>query len=183
MPTPTEGDNTDTSRQPVSTQARFSARLARGVDVLSNVCGFLSGLAMLAILVLICSEIVLRQFRSSLLVTDEIGGYLNAAVVFFGLAYTLRYGGFIRVEAVYDSLGPRLKSLATWLFLGITTLFVSVLLYVSIKHVRYAYVQDTRAVSILETPEWIPQSVMIVGLLVLLLQLIAMIINRAHNVP
>jgi TRAP-type C4-dicarboxylate transport system permease small subunit len=155
----------------------------RAVNALSNVCGFLSGLAVVAILVLISCEIVLRQFRSSLLVTDEFGGYLNAAVVFLGLAYTLRHGGFIRVEILYDNLGPRMKSLATWVLLTVSTVFIGVLFYVAIKHITYSYTQDTRAVSVLETPEWIPQLTMVLGLAVLLLQLIALVIARARNVP
>ena len=155
----------------------------RAVALISNVCGFLSGLAVIAILILICCEIVLRQFRSSLLVTDEIGGYLNAAVVFLGLAYTLRNGGFIRVEVVYDTLGERWKRMAVWTFVIISTIFVGVLFYVAIGHITYAFVQDTRAVSVLETPEWIPQSAMVLGLAVLLLQLIAFIVERARNVP
>ena len=61
-----------------------------------------SAIAVVAILVIVCIETVLRQFQASLLVTDEIAGYLNAAAIFLGLAWTLREGGFIRVELLYD---------------------------------------------------------------------------------
>ncbi len=47
----------------------------------------------------------------------------------------------------------------------------------------YAFERDTRAVSIIDTPEWIPQSVMVLGLAILLLQLVAWIVDRvrAHS--
>jgi hypothetical protein len=52
-----------------------------------------------------------------------------------------------------------------------------------VLHVQYAFLQDTRAVSVLNTPEWIPQSMMVVGLAVLFLQLIAYLVERVRNVP
>jgi TRAP-type C4-dicarboxylate transport system permease small subunit len=116
-------------------------------------------------------------------VTDEIAGYLNAAAVFLGLAYTLKSGGFIRVEIVYDAMPPALRTLARWIFTTVATVFVATILYYAALHVQYAFLQNTRAVSVLDTPEWIPQSVMAIGLAVLLLQLIAFLVERVRNVP
>ncbi|MBU2531664.1 MAG: TRAP transporter small permease [Alphaproteobacteria bacterium] len=156
---------------------------SRCANMLSDLGGALSGLCIVAILIIVCTEVVLRQLKLSLLVTDEIGGYLNAAVVFLGLAYTLRTGGFIRVEVVYDLLPARIKVLARWLFTLASTGFVGLIFYYACLHVIYAFNQDTRAVSVLETPEWIPQSIMVLGLGILVLQLLAMLIGRVRNVP
>ncbi len=157
--------------------------VGRLADRISTAAGVLAGVCIVAILLVVCTEVVLRQFRQSLLVTDEIAGYLNAAAVFLGLAYTLKSGGFIRVEVVYDAMPPALKALARWVFTTIATVFVGVILYYAFLHVRYAFSHDTRAVSVLETPEWIPQSVMVIGLSVLILQLIAFLVERVRNVP
>ncbi|MFV0298779.1 MAG: TRAP transporter small permease [Hyphomicrobiaceae bacterium] len=150
---------------------------------LANVGGALSGLCILAILLIVCTEIVLRQFKSTLLVTDEIAGYLNAAAVFLGLAYTLRTGGFIRVEIVYDNLPRGLQVLVRWIFTLASTVFAGVIFYYACLQVRYAFVQDTRAVSVLDTPVWIPQLFMGIGLGLLLLLLVGMIFERVRNVP
>jgi len=116
-------------------------------------------------------------------VVDEICGYLNAAAVFLALAYTLRDGGFIRVELVYDRIRGQLKHAVRW-FIVLTGLFyVAVLLYFTIIHVYYLYAKDVRAVSVIETPEWIPQTAAVVGLSILLLQLVAYVVNRVRNVP
>lgn len=135
------------------------------------------------ILAIICVEVVLRQFKSSLLVADEIAGYLNAAVVFLGLAYTLREGGFIRVELLYDQFKGRLKQLVRWIIVLVGTVYVGALLYYSVLHVIYAYKKDTRAISVIETPEWIPQSAAVVGFAVLLLQLLAYLADRVRRIP
>jgi TRAP-type C4-dicarboxylate transport system permease small subunit len=157
--------------------------LDRLVGSVAQVCGVLSGLAIVAILIIVCIETVLRQFQSSLLVTDEVAGYLNAAAIFLGLAWTLREGGFIRVEILYDRATGALRQALRWLIVLTATAFTAVLLWVCARHVVYAYDRDTRAVSILDTPEWIPQTVMVVGLAVLLLQLLAWIVARVRSIP
>lgn len=157
--------------------------LGRVADKISNAAGVLSGVCVAAILVIVCAEVLLRHIGHSMLVTDEIAGYLNAAVIFLGLGYTLKSGGFIRVELLYDALPSVLRLAAKWLFTLISGVAIGVLLYYAALHVRYAFEQDTRAISILETPEWIPQSVMAIGLAVLLLQIVAFIVERVRNVP
>lgn len=157
--------------------------IGRIADKVSTAAGIVAGLCVIGILLIVCTEVVLRQFRASMLVTDEIAGYLNAAVVFLGLAYTLKTGGFIRVELLYDAMPQALRMLARWIFTGVATVFVGTILYYAVLHVQYAFLQDTRAVSVLNTPEWIPQSVMVVGLAVLFLQLVAYLVERVRNVP
>lgn len=157
--------------------------LDRLVGRVARACGVLAGLAIVAILVIVCVETVLRQFRASLLVTDEVAGYLNAAAIFLGLAWTLREGGFIRVEILYDRATGTMRQALRWLIVLTAAAFTAVLLWVCTRHVIYAYNRDTRAVSILDTPEWIPQSVMAVGLAILLLQLLAWIVARVRSIP
>ena len=155
----------------------------RAVGRIAHAGALLAAVAIVAILVMVCAETALRQLRLSLLVTDEIAGYLNAAAVFLGLAWTLREGGFIRVEILYDRAKGFVRQALRWL-IGLTSLaFATALLWVCTRHVIYAFQHDTRAVSIIETPEWIPQSVMVVGLAILLLQLLAWLVARFRNIP
>jgi TRAP-type C4-dicarboxylate transport system permease small subunit len=135
------------------------------------------------ILVIICTEVGLRFFKRSLLVSDEIAGYLNAALVFLGLAYTLREGGFIRVELLYDRLQGGMRLTVRWFIVITSFIYTAILLYYAIGHVHYSYRTDTRAVSVIDTPEWIPQVSMVIGLAVLLLQLLAFIVDRVRRIP
>jgi TRAP-type C4-dicarboxylate transport system permease small subunit len=170
--------------QPVRSTARTDrGALDRFVGGLAHACGVLAALAIVAILVMVCTETVLRQFQSSLLVTDEIAGYLNAAAIFLGLAWTLREGGFIRVEILYDRATGGLRQAIRWLIVLTAGGFTAIMLWMCTRHVIYAFERDTRAVSMLDTPEWIPQSVMVLGLAVLLLQLLAWIVGRVRDIP
>lgn len=155
----------------------------RFVNKMANGAAILAGVAIVAILVLVCLEVVLRQFNNSLLVVDEVCGYLNAGAVFLALAYTLRDGGFIRVELVYDRIKGSAKQAVRWLIVLTALAYVAALVYFTVIHVFYLYQKDVRAVSVIETPEWIPQTTAIVGLAILLLQLVAYVVNRVRNVP
>lgn len=166
-----------------SPEAPSRGALDRWVGRVAWACGVLAAIAVVAILAIVCVETVLRQFQASLLVTDEIAGYLNAAAIFLGLAWTLREGGFIRVELLYDRAVGRLKQALRWLIVLTATAFTAITLWVCIWQVIYAFDRDTRAVSIIDTPEWIPQSVMVLGLAVLLFQLLAWIVDRVRHIP
>ena len=166
-----------------SPEAPVGGALDRWVGRVAWACGVLASVAVVAILVIVCVETVLRQFQSSLLVTDEVAGYLNAAAIFLGLAWTLREGGFIRVELLYDLAVGRLKQALRWLIVLTATAFTAITLWVCVLQVIYAFDRDTRAVSIIDTPEWIPQSVMVLGLAILLLQLLSWIVDRVRHIP
>jgi TRAP-type C4-dicarboxylate transport system permease small subunit len=172
---------------PSASELQNSSTFGRLVTRFANGAAALSAVAIVLILVLVCIEVALRPFRSSLLVVkipvDEVCGYLNAAAVFLGLAYTLREGGFIRVELLYERLRGNFRQAARWLIVGTGLVYVAVLLYFTVLHVMYLYQRDVRAVSVIETPEWIPQSVAIVGLAVLGLQLAIYVAHRVRNVP
>lgn len=168
---------------PTAAEVQAATALGRLVNRIAEGAAVLAAVAIVVILVLVCVEVALRPFKTSLLIVDEICGYLNAAAVFLGLAYTLREGGFIRVELLYDRLTGALKQGVRWLSVVTGLVYVAVLLYFTVIHVFYLYSKGVRAVSVIETPEWIPQSVAIAGLAVLLLQLVVYVANRVRNVP
>jgi TRAP-type C4-dicarboxylate transport system permease small subunit len=74
----------------------------------SKAASFLGGLATLAIAAAITSDVLLRYFLNQpLLGMDEVAGFLQVLVVFWGCAYTFRQGGHIRVDLVTSHLpGP-----------------------------------------------------------------------------
>jgi TRAP-type C4-dicarboxylate transport system permease small subunit len=143
----------------------------------------LSGVSVLLILGLVCVEVIMRQgFNRSTMIADEIGGYLNVAVVFLGMAYTLREGGFIRVEILYDRLTGAFRRAADLFSIVVSLAFTLALGWYLASHVAYAWQHGTRANSVLQTPEWLPQSVTVLGCIVLALQL-ASFLGRRQRLP
>jgi TRAP-type C4-dicarboxylate transport system permease small subunit len=156
----------------------------RVVGVLTTAGAVVSGAAILAILALVCVEVFLRGFvGTSTLVADEMSGYLNVAVIYFGLAYTLHHGGFVRVDVVYSKLTGSLGQAARWTVALVSFAYVAVLLYYMFKYVAYSYNGHLTSAELSETPLWIPQSLILVGSTLLLLQLSAYIVKRVRDLP
>lgn len=145
--------------------------------------GYLAGAATFLILVLVCIEVVARLLGTSIEVADEFAGYLNAAIIFLGLGYALREGAFIRVEIVYDRMKGKWLAAVQWIIVLSSLAFAVILTYFMMSHTQYAFIQDIRAVSLLQTPEWIPMIVVASGCAILVLQLVIFIVTRFKNLP
>ena len=163
---------------------RAAAALARVIRLLSDVGGWIAAAAALLILVLVCAEVALRALAGrSTMIADEIGGYLNVAVVYLGLAYTLKEGGFIRVELLYQKLTGAARIVANWVILVASFAFVVATLIAMTRSVLYVYDQGIRSTDFTQTPLFLPQSLILIGLLLLALQLFAFALERARTLP
>ena len=145
--------------------------------------GYLAGLATVLILVLVCVEVVARLMGSSTMIADEFAGYLNAAIIFLGLGYALREGAFIRVEIFYDKFKGLTLTTVQWIIVLSSLVFSIILFYFLGNHALYAFEQNIRAVSVVETPEWVPMTIVTAGCAVLVLQLMLFIVTRFKNLP
>ena len=158
--------------------------ITRAVARVSDVGGYVSALAIFLIMVLVCTEVFLRTFlRTSTLIADEMSGYLNAVVLFLGLAYTLKEGGFIRVELVYLRLRGRIGMAIKWLIVLTSLAYVGVVIYYLWKHIAYSYTFNIRSPDVTGTPLYIPQFLMWIGAVILGLQLLVYLLNRLRNMP
>jgi TRAP-type C4-dicarboxylate transport system permease small subunit len=145
---------------------------------LSNV---LCQIALLAMVVLTTAEVIARLFHTSLEITDEVGGYLLAALTFLSLPVALVGGALHRVEFIQARLQPkgRLASEIAFTLLGLVLAFV--LLWQIGRLVLRSHASEAAAPTILGTPLWIPQSAMLIGTAVFaysLLRLLARDIAR-----
>jgi TRAP-type C4-dicarboxylate transport system permease small subunit len=124
----------------------------------------LAAVSIAAITFLVCLEILLRSvFGSSTLIASEMSGYLLAASVFLGLAWTLRNGGFIRVDILYLTFPPRLAALADLVICALATAATAVLTYYLFWFVFRNEATWVTSIYVTRTPLWIPQSVLPLG--------------------
>lgn len=124
----------------------------------------LSALSIVVITAMICVEVVLRgALGISTLISAEFAGYLLAANVFLGMAWTFRDGGFIRVEILPNMLHGRAAAVLDFVLALIACLIFCVYTWYLIGFVAQSYRAGTMSVFITRTPLWIPQTVMPVG--------------------
>ena len=157
-------------------------RICKWIDGLCTAGAFLSAVFMALIVVLIVTEIILRAvFNASTLVAAEFSGYFLVVVVILGLGYTLQHNAHIRITLVWDRLPARWRKIFDGI-VGSTSVIITIyaLIY-SILMVVDTYSLGMREDSLVETPLWIPQAVIPVGLFMLLLQLLAFIFRRLRS--
>ncbi|WP_025900066.1 TRAP transporter small permease subunit [Sneathiella glossodoripedis] len=150
------------------------------VDRLSQCAAVLSCVILVMIVSFILLEITLRSFfNSSTYVLDEFVGYGVAAMTFLAFAATLRDGVFIRVEMILAHLSPQPRRAVEVLSLLVGTALFSGLTWYVAKLIYRNFDRGVVSNSIAEIPLWIPQSFILAGLVLLVLQFVAQAISVA----
>ncbi|WP_457607760.1 TRAP transporter small permease subunit [Nitratifractor sp.] len=146
---------------------------------LSLAGAILSSLLLIALVGLITVEIVGRSFFDySTMLADEYSGYFFLALVYLGLAYTFREEGHIRITIVRSRLpegGRRLLDIFA------AALTLAIFLYA----LRYSwdFMMESKEMEMLsegvsETPLWLTQIPVVVGLGLFALAVAAYLLRR-----
>ena len=144
--------------------ARSASAVVRGIDLISALAGFVAALALAAMTIIVCYEVVLRYlFNSPTTWVTEIGTYLFVAVVFLGLAEAQRANAHIQVEILVDRLSAQNRKFAEVVGLWLGLLFVVATAWHSARFTFLEYVHDARDWGLLGTPQWMPQLPMTIG--------------------
>ena len=124
----------------------------------------ISALSIVVITVIVCAEVFLRTAVGvSTLISAEYAGYLLAANVYLGLAWTFRNGGFIRVELIHSQFRGRAAALINLLITVIATATLLVYTWYIIGFVVQNYRSGATSIFITRTVLWVPQLVMPIG--------------------
>ena len=142
------------------------------ISFLTKTGMYLSGIATVVMALFMMFEVVVRQFFGfSTMVADEWPSYLLVFCTFFGLAYTMETKGFLQVEFLLGVLSGKTQRLLH-AFLILLALAYSVLLdYHLISYVYASYSKGIVSISISQTPLYIPQVFMPIGMTFLVLEL------------
>ena len=137
------------------------------VDWLSRALGNLTSAMLLAMLLMICYDVMMRYvFNEPTSWATELSTYLLVAVSFAGLSYALMQSGHIRVELLIGSM-PKARRIRFELITGwIGVLFVLVATWQAAIMVYDNYVNQIRSFSLLTTPVYLPQIPIAIGLFV-----------------
>ena len=141
---------------------------------MSSAGGYIGAIGIVIIMLLILIDITLRSsVGKSIMVAEELGGYLLVAVSFLGLAYTLRMGRHVSVRILTHriSLQTRyiLHLITTMLSIGVIGIGVRQTCVLTLN----SYKDGVISLGILHTPQYIPQIVMVIGMLLFGLQAIS----------
>ena len=153
---------------------RIPTLLRTSILWMSSASGYVCTFCVVVILFLILTDVTLRgTIGKSILVAEELGGYLIVAITFLGLSYTLRMGRHVRVQMITQRLSLRVRYIlhliTTMLSIGV----IGVGVWQTYVLTWNSYQDEVISLGILHTPQYIPQLVMIVGMFLFGLQAIA----------
>jgi len=147
--------------------------LPRLIDNLARYANYVAVTSLVAMTLLICVEVFSRTlFGVSTLVGEEWPSYMLVAVVFLGLATTYKENAFIIVEIVFARLSKSHQKALRFVCILLAILFVALFDYQLITFVVSSYFKGSKSISFSETPLFIPQAAMPIGMTLLGLQLI-----------
>jgi TRAP-type C4-dicarboxylate transport system permease small subunit len=120
----------------------------------SKAASFLGGLATLVLAGAITADVLLRYFLNRpLLGVDEVAGFLQVLVVFWGCAYTFQQGGHIRVDLVTSHLPGPLRAWLRVVTLALGLLLLGVICWVTTQSALTAY-HYQRVSAVMLYPLW-----------------------------
>lgn len=149
------------------------------VDHIMQLQRWLSELIIVAMVLLIVAEVVCRSFLGfSLMFGEELAGYLLVALVFLGMGASLHAGALFRVEFLIGSLSERGRNALQLVFDLLSLAFAVLLAWQMFALASGSYARHIEAATILATPLYIPQIVMVVGSCTLVLVLLSQCLAR-----
>ncbi|MFD2239313.1 TRAP transporter large permease subunit [Aureimonas populi] len=140
--------------------------LMEGIDAVTRGAGLLSAVTLLFMTLIVVYEVVMRSaFNQPTVWVAEISVYAFVALVFLGLAVGQRESAHIQVEVLIDSVSAptrrTLELIGAWLGL----IFASITGWEMYCFAVSEYVNGTRDWGLLATPQWIPQTPVVIGYL------------------
>ena len=156
--------------------------LVRIIEGIANVGGHISGWLAVVLMVLIFIEVSMRYITGRPpMVADEFGGYLLVGITMIGLAYTLKEKGHVRVEMVVDRVSLKTRKWMRVISLSLATVFTPFLIFGSYELVAFSHRLGAKSSTWVRTLQEIPQSILIIGTILLFLQLIVMLVQAIKN--
>jgi TRAP-type C4-dicarboxylate transport system permease small subunit len=152
------------------------------VNKLSLWGAYLSSLLLVSLVLLILTEIFIRYFfNMSTLIADEYSGYLFLASVFLGLSYTFKENAHIRINILTSRMSKKSNKFID-IFAGLITIIVlSFALYRTVLFTFDSYEMEMLSESVSQTPLYLTQLVMPLGLSLFILSVLIFVIKGLKN--
>ena len=151
---------------------RTDGTLKYYIQRLSVFGGYVSGFVIFSLMCLVTIAVFCRRvLQQPLIFSEEYSAYMMVFCVYLGAAYALREDAHIRVDVVTIRLSEGLQVYLRAFTSCLSIVYGLVLTWKSASLVFYYKEIGQRAMSVLETPTWIPAIFVPIGLAILTLQM------------
>ncbi|MCO5070015.1 MAG: TRAP transporter large permease subunit [Rhizobiaceae bacterium] len=135
-----------------------------GIDAVTRFAGLLASLTLAFMTVIVVYEVVMRSaFNLPTTWVAEISVYSFVALVFLGLAVGQREGAHIQVEMLIDNVAAPTRRWLELVGIWLGLIFAGVAGWEMYCFTVSEYINGTRDWGLLATPQWIPETPVVVG--------------------
>lgn len=118
-------------------------RLAGGIDAIVDAAGGLVAWVMLALVLLMSANVLLRYlFSIGSVAAQELEWHLMSPIVLIGMAYALLHDGHLRVDLIYVKLPERARIVVNLAASLIGIVFSGLVIWLAWKYVLQSYAID-----------------------------------------
>lgn len=111
--------------------------------------------------------------------SDEVSGYLFAISTAMAMPYALMLRANVRIDALYTHLPARLRAALDLLGIGLLAVFAGIVTWRAVLTVQVTWDNGSRAITPLQTPLIVPQSLWLAGWVLFCLCLVLVIWGMA----
>ena len=155
--------------------------LRKVLDGLYLSAGYLAGLFLLAIFVMMMALSLGRELGINVKSGDDIAAWCMASMAFLALAHTFKSGEMIRVGLLTDRLTGRPRWIAEMFALIMGSLFIGFFAWHAVMLVYTSWMINDMSTGVLVIPLWIPQLGFCLGLVILWVALIDELVHVARG--
>ncbi|MGI9412614.1 MAG: TRAP transporter small permease subunit [Hyphomicrobiales bacterium] len=138
-------------------------RVDRALDRLYDICGYIAVALLMVLTALVLASIVSRLLSVYIAGLTEFAGYSMAACVFFGMAYTFRSGGHIRVTLFTNRMSGKVRRFNDLWCLAALAVVISYLAFYLCQLAYESWLFEEISEGGDAIPLWIAQSPMAFG--------------------
>lgn len=146
--------------------------IRRLLDALYLGAGYLAGLFLIAIFLIMMALSAGRPLGINVTSGDDIASWCMAAMAFLGLAHTFKSGEMIRVGLLTDRLTGRTKWVTELFALTMAAMFIGFFAWHAIDLTITSWRINDMSTGVLVIPLWIPQIGFTTGLIVLFIAIV-----------
>jgi TRAP-type C4-dicarboxylate transport system permease small subunit len=155
--------------------------LRRILDGLYLGTGYLAGLFLIAIFLLMMALSIGRQVGINVQSGDDFTAWSLAALGFLGLAHTFKSGELIRMGLLVERLQGRSRQIMELVALSVGTALVAFMTRAAIAMTYDSWLLNDLSSGVISVPLWIPQLGFSVGASVLLIAFVDELVNVASG--
>ena len=145
--------------------------------------GYVSGLGILLMGLMLCYEVVCRYFfKAPTIWAQETSIYLFIWTMLAGSAYTLQKGKHVRIDLLIEHLSLRTQHIIEMITSFVGMVFCAIVSWQAYEMISASVGYSKVSATLLRVPMWIPQMALLLGFVLLTFQFALIIAERYEQV-